>query len=99
MEDLGFNVYDKFNEVFNEKFNFWDVDEVGNVVRKDQRYEIGFERLTETNWLNHIIRKNEITAESEFYFAFVEALRRAGFKRLIINLEDETRISAEKQNP
>lgn len=48
------------------------------------------------NWLNQVIRKNEKTAESEFYFAFVEALRRAGFKRLIINLEDETRISAEK---
>lgn len=96
MEDLGFNVYDKFKETFNEKFNFWDVDEVGNIVRKDQSYEIGCERLTEMNWLNQVIRKNEKTAESEFYFAFVEALRRAGFKRLIINLEDETRISVEK---
>ena len=96
MEDLGFNVYDKFNEVFDNKYNFWDVDETGNIVRKDQSYEIGSERLTEMNWLNHVMSKNEKIAGCEFYFVFTEALRRAGYKKLIIDLEDETKITAEK---
>ena len=58
--------------------------------------DLGFNR---NELIESLHEKKEKTAESEFYFAFVEALRRAGFKRLIINLEDETRISAEKQNP
>lgn len=96
MEDLGYSIFDKINDVFNETFKFWNVDEEGNIFRKDYHYEIPSEHLTIMNWLNQVMSKNEKTAESEFYFAFVEALRRAGFKRLIINLEDETRISAEK---
>ena len=74
MEDLGFNVYDKCNEVFNEKFNFWDVDEVGNIVRKDQRYEIGCERLTEMNWLNQVIRKNEKLLKVNFTLPLLKHL-------------------------
>lgn len=96
MEDTGFSIFDKHNEVFNEKFSFWNVDDEGNIFRNDYNYEIAADRLTEMNWLNHVMHKNEKTAESEFYFVFTEALRRAGYKKLIIDLEDETKISAEK---
>lgn len=96
MEDLGFNIFDKINKVFDEEFKFWNVDENGNIFRKDYNYEIKAERLIAMNWLNQVMHKNEKIAESEFYFVFTEALRRTGYKKLIIDLEDETKISAEK---
>ncbi|MCR4857310.1 MAG: hypothetical protein K5890_03830 [Bacteroidales bacterium] len=89
-DNLGYNIFDKeiMDKIFNNSFEYWNIDNTGNISKKRMVYEIEQNRLTEMNWLNHILSKNEKTEEQEFYFVFIEALRRAGYKKLIIDLED-----------
>lgn len=93
---VDFSDPDFFNEAISTKLEFWNVDEFGNMCGKYGQ-EIPCDRLTEQNWLNHYLVKEEKTLSKEFYFAFIEALKNAGYKKLIINLKDPMHpISVEK---
>ena len=86
-----------FNKVITNNFEYWDIDELGNILRKEDNYPIEHHRLLVHNWLDQIIKKNGSNAEQEFYFVFLEALERAGYKKLIIDLKDPLHsISVEK---
>ncbi len=91
-EDLGFSPFDKemIDKVLSNELKYWTVDEQGDISRKDRNYEISHQRLTDINWLDQILSKNEKNAEQEFYFVFIEALRRAGYKTVTIDLENPT---------
>lgn len=85
-----------FEEVISTKLDYWNVDEFGNMSGKYGQ-EIPCERLTEQNWLDHFLIKEGNSLSKEFYFAYIEALQNAGYKKLIINLEDTMHhVSAEK---
>lgn len=93
-----FKYFDNIEEALDTNFKYWEVDEIGNISRKDKNYPIDAKRLTEMNWLNHILQKNLNSAEQEFYFVFLEALKKAGYISLTINLLDNLKISAEKSS-
>lgn len=83
-------------EIFQNNFTFWDVDNKGNISKKDKNYEIPCDRLTELNWLEQVIKKNELTAEQEFYYVFMVALKNAGYSQITINLNDPFNLDATK---
>lgn len=93
-----FSIFDNMEAAFDNGFNHWEIDEIGNISRIHQNYHINAERLTEMNWINHILQKNDNTAEQEFYFVFLEALKRAGYISLTIDLLNPLMISAEKSS-
>lgn len=85
-----------FNEAISTKLEFWSVDEFGNMKGKYGQ-NISCDDLTFQNWLDHYLVKEENSLSKEFYFAFIEALKNAGFKKLIIDLKAPAHpITAEK---
>ncbi len=89
-EDLGHGIFEKelIEKALSSDFDFWNLDEEGNISKKGMRYELPSDRLTEYNWLNHILPQNDKSTEKEFYFVYIEALKRAGYKKITIDLED-----------
>ena len=85
-------------DALNATYKFWEIDDNGNIIRLHQEsYIIEKDRLTELNWLNHILNKYDENAGNEFYFVFMEALKKAGYKTLTIDLEDSlNKITATK---
>lgn len=78
---------------------YWIVSENGDIdekfVPEEQiypSYPIPANRLNELNWLTQIFKKEgpdwPDEKKIEFYFAYVEALKNAGFKSIIIDLEN-----------
>ena len=81
------------DDLQNNEFQFWTVADNGDIGRPDRTdIQIPKEKLLSQNWLTHVIAKerhpNTDSAEKEFYFVLMEALRRAGYKRITINLEN-----------
>lgn len=81
--------------VFSEKdFGNWVVKSDGEIdYNGTLRFPgIGTSGLTQQNWLTHILNKsdaNEIYKDGvDFYFAYFEALKRAGYKSITISLTD-----------
>ena len=76
-------------DALNATYKFWKIDDNGNIRRLFQEdYIIEKDRFTEMNWLNHILGKYDENAGNEFYFVYMEALKKAGYKTLTIDLED-----------
>ncbi len=100
--EKGYNPTDNIEETLNENFKFWTVSEKGDIGRPDRsEVQISAEELLSENWLHYTIGKERKTgskcAESEFYFVFMEALRRAGYKKITLDVEDpRIPISGEK---
>ena len=99
MEKKKFNMenFNELSESLGKGFEFWNVDDFGNILWIHQNYPIPADLLTKTNWLNHILRKND-RAETliEFYFAYIKALKNAGYKSITIDLIEPDYISGEK---
>lgn len=87
---------ENLEDIFQNNFTFWDVDDKGNISKKDKKYEISCDRLLELNWLEHIIKKNKQTAEQEFYYVFMAALKNAGYSQITINLDEPFKLQATK---
>ena len=88
-----YNPLDNIDEALENGFEFWSVTENGDICRYDRsEIQITADRLLETNWLTQEIGKtrkpDSKTAESEFYFVYIEALRRAGYKKITLDLEN-----------
>ena len=86
------NVTDDMDAVLMDTFEFWEVSEDGNITCKSHTYEIPKERLGEMNWLSHILQKNEKSKEKEFYFAYIKALKNAGYNSIVIDLNDINKL-------
>ena len=80
------------------EYKYWVVSENGDIdekfVPEEQlypSYPIPANRLNELNWLTQVFKKIgpywPDEKKVEFYFAYVEALKNAGFKSIIIDLE------------
>lgn len=86
-----------FDDIENDlapNFEFWTISDKGDILYKGRDYiSIPSEDLLSMNWLSQEIKKerspNSKSAESEFYFVFIEALRRAGYKTITIDVTDE----------
>ena len=87
-----FRIFDDMEGALKDNFEFWEVDEEGNITCKSHTYEISKERLGEMNWLSHMLKKNEKSKEKEFYFAYIKALKNAGYKSIVIDLNDITKL-------
>ena len=91
-----FRIFDDMEDALEDNFEFWEVDEEGNITSKSSTYEIPKERLDELNWLSHILQKNEKSREKEFYFAYIKALKNAGYKSIVIDLNDINNLEITK---
>lgn len=74
-----------------QSFKWWTVDESGNISYKGHsKAFISSENLTTENQLTHQMSRlrseEEIGANAEFYFAYLEALRNAGYKKITIDV-------------
>lgn len=89
------------NELFKKpEYKYWTVSESGDIDEKlvpeeqvNPSYPIPANRLNELNWLTQIFKKVgpywPDEKKVEFYFAYVEALKNAGFTSIYINLNNE----------
>lgn len=100
--EKGYNPLDNIDDALSGDFNFWTVSEKGDIGRPDRSdVQISAEELLTDNWLFQMIDKERKagsrSAEAEFYFVFMEALRRAGYKKITLDVEDiHAPISGEK---
>lgn len=90
---MEYNPLDNIDEALKNDFEFWTVSEKGDISRPDRaEVQIPAEDLLSQNWLSHMIGKerdkDSKSAEAEFYFAYMEALRRAGYKRITLDVEN-----------
>lgn len=86
-----------FDDIDNDltmDFEYWEISDNGDISlfgRDDIR--ISSKDLLSMNWLSHEIKKerrpNSRSAESEFYLVYIEALRRAGYRTITIDVRDE----------
>ena len=91
--DKGYNPMDNIDEALSDDLKFWTVSEKGDIGRPDRRLvEIPAEELLYDNWLTHEIgkerKRNSKAAEAEFYFAFMKALRCAGYRKITLDVEN-----------
>lgn len=99
---MEYNPLDNIDEALKNDFDFWTVSDKGDIGRPDRtEVQIPAEELLSQNWLSHMIGKERYvgskSAEAEFYFVFMEALRRAGYKKITLDVEDlHADISGEK---
>lgn len=88
-----YNPLDNLDEALDNDFKFWSITDNGDICRPDRsEIQIQASELLDVNWLSHIIGKGRVpdskNAESEFYFVFMEALHRAGYKRIMLDVEN-----------
>lgn len=85
--------FDDVDEDLINDFKYWTIGVNGDIGRPDREdVQISKEELLSQIWLTHVIKKerhhNTDSAESEFYSVFMEALKRAGYKKIILDVED-----------
>lgn len=87
--DLGFSPFEDFEDAL-KQFKHWEVDSDGNIQYLGHtKTKISREELTVGNLLTHFLCKVlDEGATQEFYFAFLQALKNAGYTRLEIDLTD-----------
>ena len=88
-KDLGFRLFDDVEEVL-KPFKHWEVDAEGNIQYLGYtKTKISKDDLTVGNLLTHFLSKAlDEGAPQEFYFAFLQALKNAGYTRMEIDLTD-----------
>lgn len=99
-----YNPLDNIEKALDNDFKFWSITDDGDICRPDRsEIQIQAGELLDVNWLSQIIGKERVqnskNAESEFYFVFMEALRRAGYKKITLDVENiHAPIIGEKNN-
>ena len=99
MEVIKVNIDEEVIEGLCKKpeFKYWTVFENGDMEEKfdpkeksESPYQIPANRLNIMNWLSHAFTRTGADwndeKKLEFYFAYVEALKNAGFTSLTIDL-------------
>lgn len=102
MENIEVKIDEEMMEELCKKpeFKYWTVFENGDMEEKydpkeqsESSYPISANRLNKTNWLSHVFKKVgpdwSDEKKIEFYFAYVEAIKNAGFTSISIDLENE----------
>lgn len=93
-EDLSSRqLYEDIEKTLNDDFTWWDVDKDGNITYKGHtKTFIDATRLTESTLLYHTLTRvrngAEKEANSEFFFAYMRALKNAGYKKIVIDVCD-----------
>ena len=87
------HLFEDVEKDLTERFTWWEVDDKGNIKFKGHtKTSISAEDLVIGNLLTHVLSRkrneNEESANSEFYFAFMLALKRAGYKKITIDIEN-----------
>lgn len=91
------------SNLMDEQLKYWTVSENGDIdttEAMDSSYPIPANRLTEMNWLNHIFSKvyeDDGVVKSEFYVAYFEALKNAGYKTIEFDTETISIKTTSKQ--
>ena len=90
MFDDFYNPMDNIEEALTNSWEeYWEIKDDGtmiNIQSPRMTYRIEGERLTEENWLYHIFEKGEDYYNKEFFFAYMEALRRRGITQITIDV-------------
>lgn len=88
-DSLEFRLFDDVENDLHQ-FKYWDVDSDGNIKYLGHtKTPISKDQLTKGNLLTHyLMNKLEDGASAEFYFAFIQALRNAGYTSMTIDLTD-----------
>ena len=87
MLDDSYSPMDGFEEALIPQYEkYWEIKDDGTMVNiaSPQKYTIEGERLTEENWLYPIFEKSGDYFNKEFFFAYMEALRRRGISQITI---------------
>lgn len=90
-DGLGWRLFDDLENDLSDSLNWWNVDPKGNIQYKGgTKSSIKAGDLTKCNYLTHILKKvrpdAEKNANAEFYFAYLRALKNAGFKKITIDV-------------
>ncbi len=91
-DEMGHSIYEFLDDALKEKWeNYWDISEDGTMKSKESNYTIKKEDLTMPKCLEHILEKYSYKNKEEitFYFAYLEALRKIGVKKVKIRLDSE----------
>ena len=85
--------FDSVDEDLENQFEHWTISNCGDIEHRERTdIVIPQSALLNQNWLTHILKKvsygNCAPAEQEFYFVYLEALKRAGYRKITIDLED-----------
>lgn len=90
MADRFYRIFDNEEDVFKETWEkYWEIQDDGtmiNIQHPQKSYRIEGDRLTEENWLYHIFGKEPDYFNKEFFFAYMEALRRRGVTQITIDI-------------
>lgn len=89
MLDDSYSPMDGFEEALIPQYEkYWEIKDDGTMVNiaSPQKYTIEGERLTEENWLYPIFEKSGDYFNKEFFFAYMEALRRRGISQITIDV-------------
>ena len=87
----GWKLFNNLEEDLKDEFTWWRVDEYGNISYKGHaHFDIDIDNLRIGNKLTHIFSKvrdeKEVLANSEFYFAFMKAVKNAGYTNITIDV-------------
>lgn len=90
-DELGWKLFDNLENDLSDNLKWWDIDENGNIQYKGgTQSSINASDLTKCNYLTHVLKKVRSDAEkdanAEFYYAYLWALKNAGFKKVTIDL-------------
>jgi len=85
-------IYNDLDETFQEDWvKDWIIEDDGTIrLQYGNHYEIAGNRLTETNWLSHILEKDlgkGGNGEQTFYSAYIAALKKIGIKKVEIDVQ------------
>ena len=89
-KDLGFRLFDDVESDL-QLHPHWEVDSDGNIqYLGNTKTKITPEQLTVGNLLAHVLSTKVLDegATQEFYFAFIQALKNAGYTKMEIDLTD-----------
>lgn len=81
--------------------NYWHVDSSGNISntsKNTQGYSVYENQLTQINWFENMLNDKGIVSSDillEFYMAYIQALKNAKYKKVIINLSNRYTIQVD----
>lgn len=91
-----YRIFDDIEDVISNKFDYWDVDDKGNITYKpNPNVYIRSEDLTNENYMYHQINKErdgKYKAGCEFFYAYLEALRNAGIEEITIDVKHPSNL-------